>query len=110
QVPVKRTIIAAPTATAPFKTGVERAMEERLQKSGFSGELNAPLPSIEEKPVRIPETSTAQPEVGARADENRKAKTILPKSAGDYKLPSSALLHRPEAHERIDEEELKQLA
>src|SRR5207248_6101429 len=52
----------------------------------------------------------AQPEVAARADENRKAKTILPKAAGDFKLPSSALLHRADAHESINEEELKQLA
>jgi S-DNA-T family DNA segregation ATPase FtsK/SpoIIIE len=60
--------------------------------------------------VHIPEPVTAQPEVGARADVDRKPKTTLPKSAGDFKLPSSALLHRPEAHERINEEELKQLA
>jgi S-DNA-T family DNA segregation ATPase FtsK/SpoIIIE len=111
QVPPRRAVVAAAPVTAtPVKTGVERAMEERMQRTGFTGELNAPLPSIEEKPAHIPESVTVQPEVGARADENRKAKTILPKAAGDYKLPSSALLHRPEAHERIDEEELKQLA
>ncbi|MCU1311543.1 MAG: segregation ATPase, FtsK/SpoIIIE family [Candidatus Angelobacter sp.] len=110
QVPPKRAVIAAPIAATPVKTGVERAMEERMATTAFTGELNAQLPSIEEKPAHIPEAATAQPEVGARADVDRKPKTILPKSAGDYKLPSSALLHRPEAHERIDEEELKQLA
>jgi DNA segregation ATPase FtsK/SpoIIIE, S-DNA-T family len=34
----------------------------------------------------------------------------MPKASGDFKLPSSALLHRPDAHEKIDEEELKQQA
>src|SRR6266436_5509775 len=107
-VPARRAVVApAPVAASPVKTGVERAMEERMGKSAFTGELNAPLPSIEEKIAHAPETSMAQPEVGARADVDRKPKTILPKSAGDYKLPSSALLHRPEAHESIDEEELK---
>jgi S-DNA-T family DNA segregation ATPase FtsK/SpoIIIE len=106
-VPAKRVVV--PPA-APVKTGVERAMEERMMASrpSSSYELSAPLPSIEEKPSASAATlATAQPEVGARADENHKAKTSLPKSAGDFKLPSSALLHRPEAHESIDEEELK---
>jgi S-DNA-T family DNA segregation ATPase FtsK/SpoIIIE len=108
-VPAKRVAVAP---VVPVKTGVERAMEERMAPNPSSSyELNAPLPSIEEKPIASASgLSTPAPEVGARADENRKAKTILPKSAGDFKLPSSALLHRPEAHESINEDELKLLA
>ncbi|MCU1286772.1 MAG: Cell division protein FtsK [Acidobacteriales bacterium] len=108
QVPSKRAVVA-PAGVAPVKTGIERTLEERLGTNGFTGELNSPLPSIQEKPAAVPEVG-AQPEVNVRADENRKAKTILPKAAGDFKLPSSALLHRADAHESINEEELKQLA
>jgi S-DNA-T family DNA segregation ATPase FtsK/SpoIIIE len=111
-VPGRRTAPSvAPVAAAPAKTGIERERAaEEAKKVTMSYELNAPLPSIEEKPTLALVAALGQPEVGARADENRKAKTILPKTAGDFKLPSSALLHRPEAHERIDEEQLKQLA
>jgi DNA segregation ATPase FtsK/SpoIIIE, S-DNA-T family len=49
-------------------------------------------------------------EIGHRADENQKSKTTLPKLAGSYKLPSSALLQRPDEHSAVNEQELKDLA
>ncbi len=60
--------------------------------------------------ARMQEESAEDIEIGTRADIDRKAKTILPKAAGGYKLPSSALLHRPDAQQSINEDELKTLA
>ena len=54
--------------------------------------------------------------IGPRADEARgddprgRARTTLPKQQGSWKLPSSTLLHRPEARMAYDEQELKDLA
>ncbi|MEO6120065.1 MAG: DNA translocase FtsK [Terriglobales bacterium] len=85
-----QTIYMPAEPAAPVKTGIERAVEGHE------------LPSIEEK--------IGGPEVGVRADVDRKLKTVMPKAAGGYKLPSSALLHRPDARETVDEDELKTLA
>jgi DNA segregation ATPase FtsK/SpoIIIE, S-DNA-T family len=49
-------------------------------------------------------------EVSERADTERKAKTILPKIAGSYKLPPSSLLHRPDEQQSVHEDELKLIA
>jgi S-DNA-T family DNA segregation ATPase FtsK/SpoIIIE len=50
--------------------------------------------------------------IGMRADAARatQARTSLPKQQGSWKLPSSTLLHRPEARQAYDEQELKDLA
>jgi len=79
------------------KTGIERMFER-------------------ENPIPVP---TAQPaaehpeealEVTARADETPRGKTTMPRLAGGYKLPSTALLHRPDERSAIDEFDLKHLA
>ncbi len=54
--------------------------------------------------------------IGVRADvamadaARSQARTTMPKQQGSWKLPSSTLLHRPEARQAYDEQELKQLA
>ena len=48
--------------------------------------------------------------VTARADTTPTGKTTMPRLAGTYKLPSTALLHRPDEHSAINELELKNLA
>jgi S-DNA-T family DNA segregation ATPase FtsK/SpoIIIE len=85
------------------KTGIERAAEEPAFTSiSISGEAGArSLPDI---------ASVAEVQVVARADSDQKAKTTMPKVAGAFKMPSSALLARPDDHNVIDEEELKSLA
>ncbi len=50
------------------------------------------------------------PAVGTRADSTTRPKTTMPKIRGTYKLPSSALLHRPDEQQGINEDELKRLA
>ncbi len=49
--------------------------------------------------------------IGVRADVSRtQTRTTMPKQQGAWKLPSSTLLHRPEARQAYDEQELKELA
>jgi S-DNA-T family DNA segregation ATPase FtsK/SpoIIIE len=48
--------------------------------------------------------------IGVRADVASTQRTTLPKQQGTWKLPSSTLLHRPEARQAYDEQELKELA
>src|SRR3954463_1612139 len=87
---IQKKIVVAPLVPAsPVKTGIDRMMEEA------------------ESPAS---TKSGGPEVGSRADIERKGKTIMPKVAGGYKLPSTALLHRPDAQHAVDEDELKELA
>jgi DNA segregation ATPase FtsK/SpoIIIE, S-DNA-T family len=73
------------------KSGVEKMLEE-MGDEEVAGE---------------PVSSVA---ITNRADEARKSKTTLPKVAGSYKMPSSALLARPDEHSAVDEEDLRQLA
>jgi len=85
----------------PVKTGIERELESAASSR------NLPEPP----PVSFsPGDQEAVPEVTERADSNSKAKTTLPKIAGGFKLPSSALLHRPDEQAAINEDELKTLA
>ncbi len=74
-----------PTATQHPMTGIERTFEE--------GSSDAIVP-----------------EVTARADTERKAKTTLPRMQGGYKLPSTTLLHRPDERSEFDEVELQRVA
>ncbi|HEX5434005.1 MAG TPA: DNA translocase FtsK 4TM domain-containing protein [Candidatus Angelobacter sp.] len=53
----------------------------------------------------------AEPAIGARADLERKGKTLMPKiAANGYKLPPSSLLQRPDEQQAINEDQLKVLA
>jgi len=84
---------AVPAAVTPAKSGIERRAEE--------GTL--PEPSA-------PEPVAGEPAFGTRADSSTRPKTTMPKIRGTYKLPSSALLHRSDEQQGIDEDELKRLA
>jgi len=88
---------AAPPAVAPFRTGIQKMQEEELEVAA------APAPLQ-------PRTPALVPEVTERADVAPKAKTVMPKIAGSYKLPPSSLLHRAEGQQAVDAEELKHLA
>ncbi len=81
-------------SSAP-RTGIERMMAEG--DSAFT----SPAESTQ---------SASEIEVTDRADTERKAKTVLPKIAGSYKLPPSSLLHRPDEQQSVNEEELKLVA
>jgi DNA segregation ATPase FtsK/SpoIIIE, S-DNA-T family len=81
-------------SSAP-RTGIERMLAED-DSASVSPTLNTP--------------GAADIEVTDRADTERKAKTVLPKIAGSYKLPPSSLLHRPDEQQSVNEEELKLVA
>ena len=78
-----------PAATVAAGTGLGRAAEEEAPASKLLAD---------------------EPAFGTRADSTTSPKTTMPKIRGTYKLPSSALLHRPDEQQGIDEEELKRLA
>lgn len=88
----------------PVKTGIERVEEEEKAAS-------APAPPTEaQAEALLEDLSTMEPAIGARADGGRKAKTLMPKIAGGYKLPPSSLLHRAEGQQVVNPDELKKLA
>jgi S-DNA-T family DNA segregation ATPase FtsK/SpoIIIE len=86
-------------ASAP-RTGIERMAEE--------GEDNSAV--IPPPPDSHPAAAEIEVEVTDRADAEHRAKTILPKIAGSYKLPPSSLLHRPDEQQSVHEDELKIVA
>ena len=81
-------------------SGIERMEAEAAERAARNGALLSA--SGAGGPITI----------GMRADVARatQARTSLPKQQGSWKLPSSTLLHRPEARQAYDEQELKELA
>ena len=108
------------TPSLPFRAPGPAARRLRLDAYGNE----RPLSGIERMEVeaadeRSQRSATPAPEpitIGLRADESigdisrPRARTTLPKQQGTWKLPSSTLLHRPEARMAYDENELKELA
>ena len=80
------------------KSGIERT---------FDGDTNPEARDQQESSEEIPAEDIA---VTSRADSTQHGKTTMPRLAGSYKLPSTALLHRPDEHSAINELELKNLA
>jgi len=107
--PMGEEMLPSPPPTAGVPTEAVR--------SGIDREFEAapPLrPVPVSKPVAAPEPE-AMPSVeaiavGSRADSVPHGKTTMPRIAGGYKLPSTALLHRADEHSTINEQELKNLA
>jgi len=91
--PTHARLITAPVL--PAKTGIERMAEEEA------------LPAAQGSP---PGTLAAEPAFGTRADSATRPRTTMPKIRGTYKLPSSALLHRLDEQQGVNEDELKRLA
>jgi S-DNA-T family DNA segregation ATPase FtsK/SpoIIIE len=88
------------TDTARPKTGIERFVEDEPGNS----------PAATVRPFQDLSADPSDVLVNARADAGHQAKTTMPKRAGTFKMPSSALLARPDGQNVIDEEELKTLA
>ena len=82
------------------KSGIERTFGGDSIPDQLDGEDQTP-------PEGIPAGDIA---VTSRADSTQHGKTTMPRLAGSYKLPSTALLHRPDEHSAINELELKNLA
>jgi S-DNA-T family DNA segregation ATPase FtsK/SpoIIIE len=88
---------AAPSVN-PTKSGIERT---------FGGDAVQPEGDGQEASGAAVAEDIA---VTSRADSTQHGKTTMPRLAGSYKLPSTALLHRPDEHSDINELELKNLA
>ncbi len=93
---VSTQLIPARRVAEPVKSGIEKAEEAATLAASGAQQAGAAAESA--------------PEVTTRADSGTKPKTTLPKLAGVYKMPSSALLHRPDEQHAINEDELKTLA
>ena len=94
-------------------SGIERMEAEASRVQAPRGGYSAVAPAAVSAASSA--ASSAPPEpimIGTRADEAQRnqARTTLPKQQGSWKLPSSTLLHRPEARMAYDEQELKALA
>ena len=99
---------AVPAPLPQPQRGEARSGIERM----FEGESERPAQQPPAHPANDPEPMSEQEDiaVGARADSTPRGKTTMPRLAGSYKLPSTALLHRPDEHSAINELELKNLA
>jgi S-DNA-T family DNA segregation ATPase FtsK/SpoIIIE len=88
----------------PKQSGIERMQAEAVRRQ-------VPQNGYEPAPASAIEASRRETiAIGVRADVAPPQRTTLPKQQGTWKLPSSTLLHRPEAREAYDEQELKELA
>jgi len=101
QAPVAAPVVEQPVErpAVPVRSGIERTMD--------AGGGIPPFDVIE------PDSGSAElagVAITNRADDVQRPKTTMPKVAGSFKLPSSALLARPDDHSAIDEEDLRQLA
>jgi len=90
-------MVEAKRSPALPRTGIERAAEE-VAPTAVGAERT------------LSQMMVAAPEVGARADSDVKRKTVMPRIAGGYKLPSTSLLHRPDEQRTVDEDELRILS
>lgn len=104
-VPARRAVQAQPEPQ-PVKSGIERMQEAEQVASTTAPPTEAQAEALLEDLSSLEK----QPSIGARADGARKAKTVMPKIAGSFKLPPSSLLHRAEDQQEVNREELKQLA
>ena len=114
QLDKKRAVAAAPkpaVVVPPAPQPVRVAPQEPSPATGierFAAEMTKPAREL--VPIEMASSSAPEPAVGTRADGAAKPKTTMPRIAGGYRLPSSALLHRPDEMNAIDEEELKVVA
>src|SRR6266481_895172 len=92
------------TGATAARTGIDRMMTPEPEPRVVP---NAPPASL---PAPAAQSGVIVPEVTERADSGTKAKTTMPRIAGGYKLPPSALLHRANGQTSVDPDELKLLA
>jgi S-DNA-T family DNA segregation ATPase FtsK/SpoIIIE len=94
-----------------LKSGIERMFDAEFEQHAGPSNSSAPAARPERVPeeVEVPPPSTESGPIAftSRADSVPHGKTTMPKVAGSYKLPSTALLRRPDEHSAINEEELK---
>jgi S-DNA-T family DNA segregation ATPase FtsK/SpoIIIE len=107
---------ATQTGTAPVpvpgralgKSGIDRMFEGEPVSAAAVPMQATPEPGA--TPAAAAMAAVEEIAVATRADDTPRGKTTMPKVAGSFKLPSTALLHRSDEHATINEPELKNLA
>jgi S-DNA-T family DNA segregation ATPase FtsK/SpoIIIE len=98
--------VPTPAPGARVRSGIERMFGEAASPQA--------QPVAAQHDSRASADGVVQPlgpiAVTSRADSTPHGKTTMPRLAGSYKLPSTALLHRADEHNSVDESELKNLA
>ncbi len=114
--------VAVPSVPAPIPatnpaSGSARCGIEQMFDAEFVQAPQPPrtqpksAPPVSPTPADATQESAGEPiAVTSRADSTPHGKTTMPKLAGGYKLPSTALLRRPDEHSAINEDELKTTA
>jgi len=103
----RRQVEEAPAANAePAGVTVPLPQSPRNTMSGIERtfENESAQPDLADVPDEVAAEAI---EVTTRADSKPHCKTTMPRLAGSYKLPSTALLHRADEHSDINEIELK---
>jgi DNA segregation ATPase FtsK/SpoIIIE, S-DNA-T family len=95
----------APARSENVRSGIDRVFEVD-RSPAQSARVPMPPESLAPEAPALAEPIA----VGTRADSVPHGKTTMPRIAGGYKLPSTALLHRADEHSTVDEDELKNLA
>jgi len=94
------------SAPSQSRSGIERMFDAAVEEHSQPAMPTGPIPDAAAPPPQ--EIPAAEPiAVTSRADSSRHGKTTMPKLAGSYKLPSTALLRRPDEHSVIHEDDLK---
>jgi S-DNA-T family DNA segregation ATPase FtsK/SpoIIIE len=106
-----------PVPAEPVRSGIEPTFDSlEYEAAPQASAAQVPVPSAPVTqtvlaPAQAMGSAEAEPAVSARADLERKSKTVMPKiAANGYKLPPSSLLHRADEQQAINEGELKVLA
>ena len=107
-----RVPLPANNGAANSRSGIERMFEAEIEQFAAPAQLpSTNHEAAQEAVAPLQQTPAPGPiAVTSRADDHVHGKTTMPKLAGSYKLPSTALLRRPDEHSAINEEELKTTA
>jgi DNA segregation ATPase FtsK/SpoIIIE, S-DNA-T family len=107
-----RVPVPANAPAGAVRSGIERMFEAEFEE--HTPLATRPAAKAERPVEAAAQAAEPQPTgpiaVTSRADDNRPGKTTMPKVAGSYKLPSTALLRRPDEHGSVNEDELKTTA
>ena len=103
---------AAASPISRVKSGIERMFDAQAGSHAPSPSAPAESASVAKGPETPAEdaqnpTASGPIAVTSRADSTLHGKTTMPKLAGSYKLPSTALLRRPDEHGVINADDLK---
>jgi len=104
--------VPATNATGRVKSGIERMFDTAVDERSQAPKAPVPFPNSPPTPEPTPaDAPAAEPiAVTSRGDTDQHGRTTMPKLAGSYKLPSTALLRRPDEHSSVNEDELKNTA